>query len=221
MHKISTYQVPGAEPPLKLTTNTKFRLPGELSQLQQQYSELLHEFDGTTAFPSKNLSQANDPSLTSNFAQASTAPLANARAPKSVRFRDDPSANSIEDANRAGLFPYHDDPSDAEPPDHGHLDNQQIHQYHNQVLQDQDQQLDRLGRSIGRQRELSIAIGDELDGQAQLLDDVDDGVTRHQSQIDRARKRLGKIARKAKDNATVAIILSLIIILILLIVITK
>ena len=53
------------------------------------------------------------------------------------------------------------------------------------------------------------------------FDDVDDGVTRHQSQIDRARKRLGKIARKAKDNLSVTIILSLIIILILLIVITK
>ena len=66
-----------------------------------------------------------------------------------------------------------------------------------------------------------MAIGDELDEQAQLLDDVDDGVTRHQSQIDRARKRIGKIARKAKDNLSLTIILSLILILILLIIITK
>lgn len=153
--------------------------------------------------------------------KASDTSANSARTAKSVRFRDNPSADSEDDTNRATLFPYRDDPSDAESPDHNHLDNQQIHEYHSQVIQEQDQQLDRLGASIGRQRELSIAIGDELDEQAQLLDDVDDGVTRHQSQIDRARKRVGKIARKAKDNLSVTIILSLIIILILLIVITK
>lgn len=89
------------------------------------------------------------------------------------------------------------------------------------MLQDQDAQLDRLGESIGRQRELTIQIGDELDDQAEILDDVDRHVNRHQTQLDRAKKRVGKVARKAKDNVSLTIILILIVILVLLIIILK
>lgn len=117
------------------------------------------------------------------------------------------------------MFPYRDDP-DA-PPDQDDLNNQQIHQYHSKVIRDQDEQLDRLGESIGRQRELSIQIGDELDSHVQMLDEVDEHVDRHQTRLDGARKRLGTVARKAKDNKQLTVILILIIILVLLIIILK
>jgi syntaxin 8 len=89
------------------------------------------------------------------------------------------------------------------------------------VLADQDEALDRLGESIGRQRELSIQIGDELDEHVQMLDEVDGHVDRHTTTLNKARKNLGTVARKAKDNMQLTIILILIIILILLIVILK
>ena len=206
-----------ADPPL-------LRLSNDLPQLRQQYTDLQHEFDGTSGVATNAAtSQPNDPSLVPDFSRVSQSieTPSKTRTPKSVRFHDDPAAGAADQANRAALFQYRDDPGDADAPDHSHLDNQQIHQYHSQVMQEQDEQLDRLGLSVGRQRELSIAIGDELEGQSGLLDDVDQGVTRHQSQIDRARKRVGKIARKAKENASVTIIITLIIILVLLIVITK
>lgn len=139
--------------------------------------------------------------------------------PKSVRFSDSPSVQEEEDARNA-LFPYRDDPTSA-PPDQSHLDNQQIHAYHSQVLAEQDEALDRLGESIGRQRELSIQIGDELDEHVQMLDEVDQHVDRHQTRLDKARKNLGTVARKAKDNMQLTIILVLIIILVLLIIILK
>lgn len=101
------------------------------------------------------------------------------------------------------------------------MDNQQIHTYHKQVLQQQDEQLDRLGESIGRQRDLSIQIGDELDDHIQMLDDVEQHVDRHQGRLDGARRQLGNVARKARDNKQITIILILIIILVLLIVILK
>jgi syntaxin 8 len=85
----------------------------------------------------------------------------------------------------------------------------------------QDEQLDQLGESIGRQRDLSIQIGDELDSQAMLLEEVDERTDRHQGQLDRARGRLGKIARKARENWSLTTIVVLIVILVLLIVITK
>lgn len=124
-----------------------------------------------------------------------------------------------DDINRAALLPYRDEPDG--PPDQSQLDNQQIHAYHAQVLQEQDEQLDRLGESIGRQRELSIQIGDELDEHVQMLDEVEVHVDRHQTRLDGARKKLGTVARKARDNKQLTIILVLIMILVLLIIILK
>lgn len=89
------------------------------------------------------------------------------------------------------------------------------------MIAEQDEQLDRLGESIGRQRELSIQIGDELDSHVQMLDEVDVLVDRHQSRLDKARKSLGNFARKANDNKQLTIIIVLIIILVLLIIILK
>lgn len=68
---------------------------------------------------------------------------------------------------------------------------------------------------------MSIQIGDELDEHVQMLDDVDRRVDRHQSSLDKARKNLGTVARKAKDNMQLTIIVILIIILVLLIIILK
>jgi syntaxin 8 len=150
---------------------------------------------------------------------ATTPPLA-APAPRrpaaGVRFADDPT--------RAQLFPYRDDPDDEdarEAAEASELDNPQIHEYHRSVLARQDEQLGELGQSIGRQRELSIAIGDELDEQVVLLDDVDGAVDRHQSRLDNATRRLGTVVRKAKENWSITTIFTLIIVLILLIVVTK
>jgi syntaxin 8 len=136
---------------------------------------------------------------------------------KSVRFTDAPLVQ--DDEARNALFPYHDDPEG--PPDQSHMDNQQIHEYHSQVLADQDEALDRLGESISRQRDLSIQIGDELDEHVQMLDEVDGRVDRHQSALDKARRNLGNVARTAKDNMSMTIIIVLIVVLVLLIAILK
>ena len=54
-----------------------------------------------------------------------------------------------------------------------------------------------------------------------MLDDVETHVDRHQSRLDGARRQLGNVARKARDNKQITIILILIIILVLLIIILK
>lgn len=206
---------------------------GTASRLRSQYDDLTSQFRG---FPTKSTSstvnQPNDPALSSDFAHAkdtrpripssssfmkrSTADSPNLS--KSVRFTDAP-PDPEDEANRAALFPYRDEPEG--PPDQSQLDNQQIHTYHKQVLQAQDDQLDRLGESIGRQRDLSIQIGDELDDHIQILDDVEVHVDRHQTRLDGARRQLGNVAQRARDNKQITIILVLIIILVLLIVILK
>jgi len=191
-----------------------------LPALQKQYDDLTSQFHGFSS-PSTDatLTNPNSAALAADFAHAQS------RKPsKTVRFSDTPSSPGGE---RDELFDrYRDDPSvrddSAGYRDHAaQLDNQQLHQYHSQILEEQDEQLDRLGESIGRQRELSMQIGDELDSHVAMLDDVDEVVDRHQTRLDRAKKTLGKVARSAGENKQMTAIVVLIIILILLIAILK
>lgn len=115
------------------------------------------------------------------------------------------------------LFPYRDDPEPAAPP----VDNVQLHAYHQQVLDEQDAQLDVLGASISRQRELSMRIGDELDEQVVMLDESERVTERHQGALDRARRRVDGFARSAGESGQMVAIVVLIVILVLLIAILK
>ncbi|KAH7414125.1 hypothetical protein DE146DRAFT_18484 [Phaeosphaeria sp. MPI-PUGE-AT-0046c] len=194
-------------------------ITSQLPRLRSQLSDLTSQFSSSsTSTTSPALTHPNDPSLAPDFASAQKKPR---QSSKSVRFTDNPSDAADIDPNRASLFPYRDEPDPESAPDHSALDNQQIHAYHSQVIADQDEQLDQLGASIGRQRELSMQIGDELDGQVVLLDEVEEGVDRHTAQFRRARGRLDRFSRKAKENWSLTVIVVLIIILLLLIMITK
>ncbi|KAK4945812.1 hypothetical protein LTR28_007950 [Elasticomyces elasticus] len=214
----------------------------DLSRLRTQYRDLSSQFHGPSSTTSPTITAPNDPSLSSDFLAAqSTRPRSDPasslrssssskRIPnaKSVRFRDNPSppvtAPTTSVPTRAdALLPYRDDPSDlpAALQSQDGLDNRQIHEFHKQVIREQDEQLDRLGASVGRQRELSIQMGDELDEQGALLEDVEEGVDRHQGQLDRAKRRLDGVARKARENWSWVVIGILICVLLLLIIVLK
>jgi syntaxin 8 len=188
----------------------------QIAHLRTQYNDLNTQFQGNPApGSSATLTSPNDPALEDDFSAAQHASARAAKAAKSVRFTDSPSG-------QGHMAPYRDEPDDEDaPPDQSHLTNEQIHQYHKSVIDTQNEELDRLGQSIGRQRELTIAIGGELDDQAVMLDEVDERVDRHQNQLTGAQRRLGNFARKAKENWSMTTIVVLIIILVLLIVITK
>jgi len=64
-------------------------------------------------------------------------------------------------------------------------------------------------------------MGNELDEQAVILDDVDRGVDRHQGALDRGNARIKTISRKAKENWSWLTIGILIVILVLLIILLK
>jgi len=213
-------------------------LPG----LQQQYDDLSSQFHGYgSPATESSLMQPNDPSLSEDFRHAATNPrrpgggIAGKRttsASKSVRFSDNPLSSTARGSNNgngeedleAQLFGsrYTDEPEGEGYRDEAsQLSNVQIHAYHQRVLDQQDEQLDRLGASIARQRELSMQIGDELDDQVAILDDVDAAVDRHQGRLDRAKRQVNKISRAAGESKQMVVIIALILILVLLIVITK
>ncbi|KAJ6148252.1 hypothetical protein N7497_010234 [Penicillium chrysogenum] len=172
-------------------------LKDQLTPLQAQFKDLSTQFYGADGEPSDNSTQAS----------------AAAAAVQDELDEED-------ERNRSNLFrPYRDEPSPR--PDLSNLDNQQIYDHHAQTMRDQDDQLDRLGESIGRQHQLSIQIGDELDGHVQLLDGMDGDVERHQNRLDGARRRIDRIRRKAGENWSMMTIIGLIIVLVILIVILK
>ncbi|KAI2467673.1 v-SNARE [Annulohypoxylon bovei var. microspora] len=222
-------------------------LPG----LQKQYNDLTSQFHGFSSPSSAStLTHPNDPALSPDFEHATTSPGSPTGAPpapatssstsnlrpkgarttsKTVRFSDNPTspgagaADPDLEAQLFGANRYRDNPTD----DLGYRDeatgmtNTQIHAYHQRILDQQDEQLDALGESIARQRELSMRIGDELDEHVAMLDDVDVAVDRHQGRLDRARRQVGRIARSAGESKQMIAIIILIIVLVLLIAILK
>lgn len=194
-----------------------------LPELQKQFEDLTAQFHGfSSPYTEATLTQANSDELAEDFAHAASTSASGpgSRKSKSVRFSDTPSDPSSD------LFgPYRDDPAINDTAGYRdqaeEMSNQQLHQYHSQILEQQDEQLDRLGESIGRQRELSMQIGDELDSHVAMLDEVEAVTDRHQSRLDRAKRTLGKVAKGAGENKQMTAIIVLIIILVLLIAILK
>jgi syntaxin 8 len=66
-----------------------------------------------------------------------------------------------------------------------------------------------------------MQIGDELEGQVALLDEVDRSTDRHQFRLDGAKRRLQGVGAKARANWGMTTIIILIVILVLLIVVLK
>ncbi|KAI1803819.1 hypothetical protein F4811DRAFT_523083 [Daldinia bambusicola] len=194
------------------------------------------DFEHATTSPRNSTSNAPQPTITTSSSSSSSAsnlrPKGTRTASKTVRFTDNPLSPSATDPDlEAQLFGgsrYQDNPGDGGGDggmgyrdSAGEMTNTQIHAYHQRILAEQDSQLDALGASIARQRELSMQIGDELDEHVAMLDDVDVAVDRHQGRLDRARRQVGKISRAAGDSKQMIAIIILIIVLVLLIAILK
>ncbi len=74
------------------------------------------------------------------------------------------------------------------------LDNQGVLQLQKQMMQDQDLDVEELRKVVVRQKELGIAINNELEVQNEMLKMVDEDVTRVQGKMEIAKKRIGKIS---------------------------
>jgi regulator of vacuolar morphogenesis len=74
------------------------------------------------------------------------------------------------------------------------LDNSGVLQLQKQKMADQDMDVEELRKIVTRQRELGIAINQELEVQNEMLRMVDEDVDRVQGKINIAKKRVGKIS---------------------------
>lgn len=104
-----------------------------------------------------------------------------------------PIAPPPKDTQRA-YAPYTDDPEAS-------YSSTEMLQMQREVMDDQDVQLDRLSRSISRQRDLSLQINDELDVHTGLLEGLDHDLDRSDSRLRGARRSLERVAAGAKANS--------------------
>jgi regulator of vacuolar morphogenesis len=73
------------------------------------------------------------------------------------------------------------------------LDNQQLLEYQNQLMADQDSHMDEFTSILARQKELGMAISHELDAHVEVLDDLDSQTQKTQTKLHFANKKMRQI----------------------------
>ena len=99
-------------------------------------------------------------------------------------------------SEEANFAPYTDDPEAGYPTTDVMLQTQR------RMMDEQDSHLDQLAQSIGRQRDLSLQINEELDVHHGLLEEMDEELDRTGSRLSQARRKLDKVAKGVKGNST-------------------
>lgn len=94
----------------------------------------------------------------------------------------------------------------------------QEHEVQRDIMQTDDQTLDRLSSGIHRVRDTAVNINDELTTQEHILDDIDKGMTRVQMKLEGAVKKVAKLIDQSSDRGKMICIAVLFVILILLVV---
>eukprot|EP01086_Lenisia_limosa_P015713 TRINITY_DN520_c0_g2_i2.p1 TRINITY_DN520_c0_g2~~TRINITY_DN520_c0_g2_i2.p1 ORF type:complete len:242 (-),score=38.64 TRINITY_DN520_c0_g2_i2:142-867(-) len=97
------------------------------------------------------------------------------------------------------------------------LDNGEILQMQNQMMRQQDEDLDMLSETIRRQKDIGMAIGDELDDQEELLGDLNAGMSKTRRQLKREDKKVRKLQISARDSGYICCVIFLILVFIALV----
>jgi len=117
-------------------------------------------------------------------------------------------------ASSTAYTPYTDDPEEESDPN-------MMLQTQRQLMDEQDEHLDRLSHSINRQHHISLQMNDELDVHAGLLEELDTDLDNTDNRLRGARRRLDWFARAAKENSSAFMIAVLIVVLLILIIVFK
>eukprot|EP00730_Choanoeca_flexa_P014275 TRINITY_DN6181_c0_g1_i3.p1 TRINITY_DN6181_c0_g1~~TRINITY_DN6181_c0_g1_i3.p1 ORF type:complete len:248 (+),score=52.04 TRINITY_DN6181_c0_g1_i3:100-843(+) len=99
----------------------------------------------------------------------------------------------------------------------GFIDDQ--HQTQTMIMREQDQQLSEVGQTIGVLKQMGTMIGDELDDQADLLEDMDNEMTSTSDRLTGVLKKLDKTLNITRDGKQSCLICLLLIILMILIIV--
>ncbi|CAL8124167.1 unnamed protein product [Orchesella dallaii] len=95
---------------------------------------------------------------------------------------------------------------------------QQIRQHQQEMIQEQDRGLEALSEVISRQKNLAQVIGNEVDYQNELIDDITDHVDRTNDRLIAQTSRVRTIDRKDSTGRYWAVIIILLVAIILIVV---
>ncbi|KAF8664125.1 hypothetical protein AX16_000815 [Volvariella volvacea WC 439] len=174
--------------------------------LRDQYDRMKGMLDGILSVPSLQTEQIVD--------------LQDAKSPQ---HEDDSSLRSLSPQSRSRQLrgehevryaPYTDDPEAG-------YDTGILLQSQQQLIDEQDEHLDRLSHSIQRQHHISLQINDELDVHTGLLEQLDTDLDNTENRLTSARRKLDKFAKGAKENASTVTIAVLIVVLLILVIVNK
>jgi SYP5 family syntaxin len=101
------------------------------------------------------------------------------------------------------------------------LDSQGIVQMQKQALRSQDDQIEELGKAVRNTKHVALAINDEVDLQARLLDDLDSAVDHTESYMKFARRKLEQVSRKSGSCKYILVIILLMVLLAVIISMSK
>lgn len=73
------------------------------------------------------------------------------------------------------------------------MDNNQLYQSQQTVMETQDQQLEEMHKMIQRQKQLGMAINEELDTQSEMLTDLGQHIDKSAGKMKHARRKIGRI----------------------------
>ncbi|ODV98172.1 hypothetical protein PACTADRAFT_185409 [Pachysolen tannophilus NRRL Y-2460] len=152
---------------------------------------------------------------------------------KSVRFKENliepehiisnnftPYKDAIGPSNEETLFPTSQsfENSSSDQRSDSSFDNRQLFIDNQQELLQQDSMLESLSGSVRNQRDMGIAINDELDDHLFILHDLERMIDGTGDKLNKGRKKLNKFNEKIKENGRWVTILVLFLILIMLLV---
>jgi len=94
-------------------------------------------------------------------------------------------------------------------------------QLQKQALRSQDDQIEELGKAVRNTKHVALAINDEVDLQARLLDDLDSAVDHTESYMKFARRKLEQVSRKSGSCKYILVIILLMVLLAVIISMSK
>ncbi|XP_025090109.1 syntaxin-8-like isoform X2 [Pomacea canaliculata] len=130
--------------------------------------------------------------------------------------------NDSGDSRRALLNPQSEDfGSTSDPWGQGdpleNVSNTELQSQQQQILDEQDRGLDALSRVIGRQKQMAIDIGNEVDSQNEIIDDITDHVDGTTSRLKRETRHIAIVDRKSGSCGYYIVIVLLFVVIIVIV----
>ncbi|KAL5021090.1 hypothetical protein ScPMuIL_000245 [Solemya velum] len=84
-----------------------------------------------------------------------------------------------------------------EPEEYRDMSNQDVRQTQQQIIAEQDKGLESLSHVIGRQKQMALDIGDEVDAHNEILDDINEHVDRTKDRLLKETRHITIVDRKS------------------------